>query len=161
MTEQATNVVRALRAALLLIAALLAVVALLMMHSVAAEASTTTAASASSSVLPGSLQSAGHISGVAETSPEPGEQAATHSDVIPHGSDSPRVELCPCPSDSGSSMTMAECTPVAALAGLVAVASLRAECAGFAPTVPAASGSAGVLVHAQTPSLHALSISRT
>jgi hypothetical protein len=136
-------------------------VALVLMHSVAAEASTTTAASASSSMLPDSLQSAGHVSGTTDTHSAATEQAATHSDVIPHGSDSPRVELCPCPSDSGSSMTMAECTPVAALAGLVAVASLRAECAGFAPTAPVASGSAGTLVHAQTPSLHALSISRT
>jgi len=134
VTGQATNVVRTLHADLLLIAALLTVVALVTMHSVAANASTTSAATQHSTI---------------------------HTDVIPHGSDAPSVELCPCPGDSGSSMTMAECTPVAALAGLVTVASLRAECAGFAPTAAVASGHAGTLGHAKTPSLHALSISRT
>ncbi|WP_010205501.1 hypothetical protein [Salinibacterium sp. PAMC 21357] len=131
---QATNIVRTLHAALLLIAALLTVVALVMMHSVAADASTTSAATAHSAI---------------------------HTDVIPHGSGTPSIELCPCPGDSGSSMSMAECAPVAAPAGLVAVASLRAECAGFAPIAPATSAHAGTLGHAKTPSLYALSISRT
>ncbi|QYH34556.1 hypothetical protein [Salinibacterium sp. M195] len=132
VTGQATNVVRTLRAALLLIAALLTVVALVTMHSVAADASTASAATA---------------------------HATIHTDAVPHDSDEPSAELCPCPGDSGSSMT--ECTPVAALAGLVAVASLRAESAGFAPTAPVTSGHAGALGHTPTPSLHALSISRT
>lgn len=139
MTGQATNVIRALRAALLLIAALLTVLALVMMHAVAADANT---------------QHASSTHGVSE-------HAVIHTDVIPHKSDSPSVELCPCPVGSGSSMTMADCSPVAALTGLVVVASLRAECAGFAPIAPVESQNAGTLAHAQTPSLHALSISRT
>ncbi|EAR24707.1 hypothetical protein A20C1_11531 [marine actinobacterium PHSC20C1] len=153
VTEQAVNVVRTVRAALVLIAALLAVMALVMMHAAVVDASAT----------PGALtpSSAVHVGGIADAQPSGIEHAAVHSDVIPHGSDFPNVELCPCPGDSGSSMTTAECTPVAALTGLVVIASLRAECVGFEPTEPVALPHAGTLVHAQTPSLHVLSISRT
>lgn len=131
MTEQATNVVRALRAALLLLAAVLAVISLVMMHSVAVNASDNLGDSASTSV---------------NTS---------------HGSDAPGVEQCPCPCSPNSAMVMAECTPVAALGGVVAVASLRALCVATEPLLQRNAHRAGAIAPETPPSLHVLSISRT
>ncbi|MGJ8720226.1 MAG: hypothetical protein ACSHW9_00155 [Salinibacterium amurskyense] len=130
--EQATNVVRSLRAALVVIATLLAVVALLAMHSVAADAAPAVT---------------GH--------------AVALSSAASHDSEPSSVEHCPCPSDSDSSMSMAECTPIAALTGVVAPASLRSQCALAGPLPASHSLNTGAILGAPAPSLHALSINRT
>ncbi|WP_307784156.1 DUF6153 family protein [Salinibacterium sp. NG22] len=132
VTQQATNVVQSLRAALLVIAALLAIVALVAMHSVAADAA-----------------------------PAMTGHTIAQSAAASHDSEPSSVEHCPCPSDSDSSMSMAECTPVAALTGVVALASFRAQWAVAAPLLSPNAHNAGPVTGAITPSLHALSINRT
>lgn len=132
VTEHVTSVVRSLRGALLVIATVLAVLALLAMHSV-----------------------------VAQASPAMASHGVAQSAEASHGSAPQSVEHCPCPGDSDSSMSMAECTPVAALTGVVSVASLRAQWAVAAPLPTPPSRSASAVTGALTPSLHTLSINRT
>lgn len=132
VTEQATSAVRSLRAALVMLAALLTVVALLAMHSVAAN-----------------------------EGPVAVGQETTQSANTSHGSEPSSVEHCPCPSDPDSTMSMADCTPVAALTSVVAAASLRTDWVVAAPRARHTSQDAGAVMCAQAPSLHALSISRT
>ncbi|WP_307784308.1 MULTISPECIES: hypothetical protein [unclassified Salinibacterium] len=132
VTQQATNVVQSLRAALLVIATLLAVVALLAMHSAAAGAA-----------------------------PAMTGHAIAQSAAASHDSEPSSAEHCPCPSDSDSSMSMVDCTPVAALTGVVAPASLRSQCALAGPLTASHSQSTGAILGAPAPSLHALSINRT
>ncbi|MBH0130892.1 hypothetical protein I6E56_11035 [Salinibacterium sp. NK8237] len=132
VTQQATNVVQSLRAALLVIAALLAIVALVAMHSVAADAA-----------------------------PAMTGHTIAQSAAASHDSEPSSVEHCPCPSDSDSSMSMAECTPIAALTGVVAPASLRSQCALAGPHPASHPLNTGAILGAPAPSLHALSINRT
>ncbi|GAA1219198.1 hypothetical protein GCM10009655_18390 [Rhodoglobus aureus] len=147
MTQQGISAVRALRIALLVVAALIAAISLVAMHSVVASASANANATFVSSAI------AGQPSSTAPT--------ATHTDVVSHNSETPNIDVCPCPGSSSSSAGMAECAPLASLAGVTVVAQLRAECAALLPPLPRTALRALVVAQPTAPSLHVLSISRT
>jgi hypothetical protein len=141
MTRQGISAVHALRVTLLLVAALIATLSLVAMHSVSA--------------------SAAHSPGSTESQPSVIVPTATHTDAVPHNSESPHVDVCPCPGGSDSSASMAECAPLASPAGVTVVARLRAECAPLAPPSPRTALRALVVAQPTAPSLLVLSISRT
>jgi hypothetical protein len=143
VTQHGTSAVRALRVTWVLVVALIAALSLVAMHAVAASAGAT------------------NISGSIESQPSTIVPTTIHSDTVQHNSETPTVDVCPCPGGSNSSAGMAECAPVASPAGVTVVAQLRAECAPVSPLSPRTALRALVVVQPTAPSLHVLSISRT
>ncbi|MBH0083880.1 hypothetical protein [Salinibacterium sp. SWN167] len=143
MMQQTIGGLQALRFALVLLVATVAVVSLIAMHSAVVNATATQSV----------------VSAVNE--PSVVAHAVVHTDVAPHDSNAPAVDVCPCPGGSDAESGMVECTPLAAPGGTIAVAQLWTECAVLTPLSPRTAQHALVTAQPTAPSLHVLSISRT